>query len=92
MRESEFGLEIRKWALPLGWHYYHTYNSRCSDIGFPDTVLVKDDLAIFAELKQKFRKPTPEQIAWLEALAKVKRTECYIWRPDDMEEIINRLE
>lgn len=38
------------WARPA-WRFYHTRNSKGSDAGFPDVVLVRPPRLIFAELK-----------------------------------------
>jgi hypothetical protein len=46
---------------------------------------------VFAELKSAGRYPTPDQRDWLAALESVERIETYLWRPDDMEYIEERL-
>ena len=51
-----------------GWLVYHTHDSRRSQKGFPDLVLVRPPQVIFAELKGPGGRVTPEQQVWIEAL------------------------
>jgi hypothetical protein len=69
----------------LGWTTYHTLRSRGSRSGYPDRTCVRERI-IFAELKREKTKPTPDQIEWLDRLAKAGG-EVYLWRPSDLEEI-----
>lgn len=69
-------------AQLLGWRTYHTYDSRRSDAGFPDLVLVRRPRVIFAELKSDRGKLTDDQRAWLQALDGCN-VERYVWRPSD---------
>jgi hypothetical protein len=54
--------------------------------GFPDLLMCRHDRLIAAELKQVGRYPTPEQRAWLKALA-LTGAEVYVWRPSDEAEV-----
>jgi hypothetical protein len=83
--------DIRRVARPHGWQLYHTYDSRRSDEGFPDLVLVRESV-IFAELKRQSHKPTPAQETWLTMLARAQSHETYLWRPRDLPAILARLE
>jgi len=85
--EKQLQLEIVRLAKRCGWRVYHTYDSRKSQAGFPDLVLVRRDRLLFIELKRELGKPTPEQSEWLEALSVVPRIEVFIWRPQDWTEI-----
>ena len=52
--------------------------------GFPDLVLCRGERLIFAELKAMYKKPRPEQEAWLQALreaAPFGEFEVYCWTP-----------
>lgn len=78
-------------ALALGWLGYHTHRSQHSPAGFPDLCLVRDGRLIFAELKRQAakHKPTPAQVAWLDALDDVAvraaaAVTVYLWRPLDL--------
>jgi hypothetical protein len=81
-------------ATQLGWHSHWTFNSKGSAHGFPDRTLARERV-IFAELKRDLtgrasedrnRQPSPQQRAWLDALA-VAGAECYLWRSGDLEEV-----
>ena len=56
------------------WLVYHTYDSRRSHAGWPDPVLLgkpgsrAEGWAMFLELKDRRRQPTPEQRFWLSGL------------------------
>ncbi len=53
--------------------------------GFPDLVLVRK-VVIYAELKSKTGRLTPEQKQWLDALTNAGQ-DCRVWRPTDWAEI-----
>lgn len=79
---------VRTCARQHGWLCYHTRDSRGSDKGFPDLVLVKPGRLLFVELKSAKGKITQEQSVWLALLGKsVPGVEVYTWRPGDWEEI-----
>lgn len=69
----------------LGWTTYHTLRSRGSRSGYPDRTCVRDRI-LFAELKREKIRPTPDQVEWLDRLARAGG-EVYLWRPSDLEEI-----
>ena len=83
--ERDFQQVVIEAARLAGWLVYHTHDSRRSEPGFPDLVLVRDRV-VYAEIKTEKAKPTAEQLHWLEALT-AAGSECYIWRPDDWPEI-----
>jgi hypothetical protein len=97
MTEKDFQQWVVDLATVLGFHCYHTYDSRRSAPGFPDLVLTKNGRLIFAELKREKGKVTPEQTQWLNALGVVceqnETVEKYLWRPSDapqIEEVLQR--
>lgn len=72
---------------------YHTYDSRRSDPGFPDLVIVGKRGVVFAELKSSKGKVSLNQQAWWEDLNKAG-AEAYIWRPEDwpqVQDVLKRL-
>lgn len=83
--ERTFQTQVRSLARLLGWIPYHTFDSRRSDQGFPDLVLVRDRV-VFAELKTPKGRLSSHQEIWLEALRNAG-AEVYVWRPGDLEEI-----
>ena len=92
--EKVFQQWLKKIAEVLGYLYYHTRDSRGSDKGFPDTVMVGHGRVIFAELKSLRRgrsKPTADQWKWINALDDSGIVEVYVWYPDQKEEIVELL-
>jgi hypothetical protein len=83
---------IRRVARREGWRTYHTHNSKRSEPGFPDLVLVKPPVVLFTEVKRAGEQPTLEQQRWLEALQRCTQVETYVWYPDDMGTIVARLQ
>ena len=74
-------------AKTCGWRVYHTHDSRRSEEGFPDLVMVRvrEGIArlVFAELKSEKGATTPEQQAWLYELRSVPGLrQVYLWRPE----------
>jgi len=90
---------IRDVAAWHEWLCYHTYDSRRSEAGFPDLVLVRGSRLLFVECKSERGWVRPEQRRWLEALGAIggpqfgfdergvvvgpRLPEVYVWRPAD---------
>ena len=82
MLEKALQSNVIRLAGLLGWQCYHTYNSQRSQPGFPDLVLVRNGVLIFAELKSDNGRVSPEQDKWLLNLAKCN-CHVFVWRPID---------
>jgi hypothetical protein len=82
--------DIRRVARAHGWLVYHTHDSRRSDEGFPDLVLVREAVLMY-ELKTNTGKLTPAQQTWLTLLERTGQVECGVWRPRDLAAIEARL-
>lgn len=85
--EKEFMQQILDLARLSGWLCYHTHDSRRSAPGFPDLVLVRPPVVVFAELKTEVGKVQPEQREWLKALGGCEAVEARLWRPSDWPEV-----
>lgn len=70
-------------ARGLRWITYHTRNSRRSDPGFPDLVLVRGDRILWRELKTATGRVTEPQQVWLDVLA-AAGGDVAVWRPVDL--------
>lgn len=72
-------------TVTLDWLGYHTHDSRRSQPGFPDLVLVsaKQRRLIFAELKTERGRQTLNQQQWERELRQAGHGEYYLWRPTD---------
>lgn len=92
MLEAGLQSSIVEVAARLGWLKYHTYNSQRSDFGYPDLTLVHEDKkrVVWMELKSDNGKTTPEQLMWLDALARCDM-EVYLVFPKHLDEIIQIL-
>lgn len=74
MTERQLLEAIRALAKRLDWLVYHTHDSRRSEPGFPDLVLVRGGRVIFAELKAQRGRVSPAQHVWLERLHETTET------------------
>lgn len=84
MPEKVFQATIIGAAMRQGWLVYHTFDSRRSQPGFPDLVLVHPEAGkcLFRELKTQTGKTTPKQDEWLTALTHAG-LDAAVWRPAD---------
>lgn len=89
MTEKQFQSEIVKFAKRCGWSVYHTHDSRRSEPGFPDLVLVKDRV-LYRELKTDTGRISKAQKIWGQALIKAG-ADFKVWRPRDLQTIIKEL-
>ncbi len=80
MTEAELQACVENAARYRGWRTYHTHDSRRSQPGFPDLVLVFGSRILFRELKTMTGRLRPEQDAWLRDL-KTAGADTDIWRP-----------
>lgn len=69
--EAAFQQQVLNLAGFYDWRCYHTHDSRRSQPGFPDLVLVRGPELIFAELKTEKGRVRPEQAEWIAALSEV---------------------
>ena len=87
LTEAQFQAQVIKMATDIyGWEVFHDGDSRRSNAGFPDLVLVKDGKLIFAELKkEKESYPSKDQRKWLAKLGQVMKSSdnvlAVLWRP-----------
>jgi hypothetical protein len=89
--EKEFQAAVKAEAKRRGWLGYHTHDSRKSEAGFPDLILLRETRIIAAELKAEDGKTTAAQDKWLEAFMSAK-AEVYVWRPRDWQHIMETLQ
>jgi VRR-NUC domain len=85
--ERQFQAQVESLLKMLGWRYYHTWKSFNSARGFPDIFAVRPPRAVAMELKTARGKVTPEQQAWVKAMAECG-VEAGIWRPDEWDELV----
>lgn len=90
MTEKEWQALIVEHARLHGWSGYHQFDSRRSQPGWPDLVLVRPPELLMVELKSASGKLTPEQADTLTSLAACG-VETAIWRPCDETRAFARL-
>ena len=83
--EKHFQSHVLRYAKKRGWHVYHTHDSRRSEPGFPDLVLVRNKV-LFRELKTDKGRLTAAQKAWGESLT-TAGADYAVWRPKALQEI-----
>lgn len=81
---------VVKQARSKGYLAYHTHNSKHSDKGFPDCVILGGGRLIVAELKVRKGWPNPAQRLYLDAFVEA-RAETYLWLDGDGQAILNVL-
>lgn len=89
--EKAFQAAVIALAKRNGFLVYHTFNSKKSEAGFPDLVLIRAGSLIIAELKVGDNKPTVPQSTWLEAFRECG-VPAFVWYPKDLETIVTMLE
>lgn len=83
MSEDDFQQRILDLCKLLGLHVYHPYDSRRSNGGFPDLVIVGKRV-LFAELKSQSGQLRADQHVWLDAIRTAEGDAAVaIWRPSD---------
>jgi VRR-NUC domain len=87
MSEPAFQRQVLQLAHLCGWLTYHTLDSRGSEPGFPDLVLVRPPRLLFAELKTQTGRVSQAQRRWLHLLGQCPGVEVHLWRPGDWDEI-----
>ena len=92
LTEAAFQRQVLDLAKLCGWRTYHTHDSRRSQPGFPDIVLVnpKRRHTLFVELKTDVGRVTAAQQAWIDDLRRAGAN-VHLWRPADWTAIVEIL-
>lgn len=91
--EARFTSAVIELAERLRWRVFHlpdgAHNKRLNPtaVGFPDLVLVRGPVVLFAELKVPPNKLTQQQEEWRQALCDANM-DVVIWTPADWPEHI----
>lgn len=81
--EKELQSQVVAQAKALGWMVYHTHDSRRSEPGFPDLVLVHARHGVlFRELKRASGRVSAAQKAWLAGL-EAAGADAAVWWPEE---------
>lgn len=71
VREAELQLAVVQLAGYQGFRVYHTFDSRHSEPGFPDLVMVRPPRLLVVELKAERGHVSVEQAAWIGAFTAI---------------------
>jgi hypothetical protein len=94
LSEAAFMAAVARLARQHGYMAYHTWSSKKSPEGFPDLILCHKDpghVCYAIECKRDGGHVTPAQAAWLEALGQCTGVVSEVWRPADLDAIVQRL-
>lgn len=87
--EAAWQAQVVHLATMFGWLVYHTHDSRRSQPGFPDLVLVRDRV-LYRELKTATGRVSAEQQVWLDRLERAG-ADAAVWRPGDIDAVVATL-
>jgi hypothetical protein len=82
MTEAQLLAVVRDACKWSGLLVYHTFDSRRSERGFPDTVVCGPRGVLYRELKSERGRLTADQQTWLDRLTQAG-VDASVWRPDD---------
>lgn len=82
LTEKAFQAQVVQYARLHGWLVFHDFDSRRSEPGLPDLLMVRGSRLVFAELKVGKNKLSEAQEKWVAALEYVTDN-VYVWRPED---------
>ena len=85
--EAEFLRAITELAQYKGWWVYHTFDSRRSEPGFPDLVLIRPPQLLFIEVKSQRGKITRAQKRCMDLLMAANQA-VYIVKPSDWDKVV----
>ena len=88
--EAEFQAAVVQLAKTLGWHWHHAHDSRRTEAGFPDLVLVRQGELLFVELKTDRGRLSRAQAEWRDVLQSCGAA-WHLWRPSDWDDIARTL-
>lgn len=83
MSEDALEEQIREVCAQLRVHRQHEHDSRKSQGGWPDDVLVGPGGILFRECKREGEEPRPDQVVVLDLLA-AAGADVGVWRPSDL--------
>ncbi len=81
--EADYQEQIVTLAEACSWWTFHVRDSRGSNPGWPDLVLLRGINLHFLEVKAEAGRVRPEQQSVIDALGKVERVRARIVRPSD---------
>jgi hypothetical protein len=77
-REAQIVSAIVKEARRLGWWVHKNHGNPFVRAGIPDLLCLRDGRAVFLEVKQPGRKPTPIQIRTMAEIESTGGARCHV--------------
>lgn len=74
-----------------GWLAFHVYDSKRSEPGFPDIVLLRNGECLVFEVKREDGRTTAAQEQWLDAFGAVPGVHSTVIRPRHWDTLVTRL-
>lgn len=90
LSEKDFQAQIVALAKVCGWKVFHQFDSRRSEPGWPDLVLLRPQVALFVEVKRQNGRLTKAQRGTLDLLRDCGNL-VDVWRPSDWDSIVRVL-
>lgn len=90
LTEKQWQRLVTDTADLFGWMWEHFPQMTGNPKGFPDLLLIRDGVVIFAELKTNTGKVSEAQDLW-HGRAWHHGVDVYVWRPRDWPEVIRVL-
>ena len=101
MLEKDFAKQVEGVLNLFGWLWKHDLpavrqSGRWATAlkgasGFPDYIAVRGGRVVCAEIKNEKGRVSKDQKVWIDALTKSGKVEVYVWRPQDLDQIIETL-
>ena len=90
--EKAFMQAVVQLARQQQYLVYHTWSSKRSPEGFPDLICARAGSPLLAiETKTDVGQVTAAQASWLAALGQCTGVAAEVWRPADLQTIVERL-
>lgn len=90
LNEEQWQGLVTQYARLHGWQVFHHLDSRGTEAGWPDLVLIRPPELVIVELKSERGKVTAAQQSTIDALG-VCGIETGVWRPGNEAEVFARL-
>lgn len=86
LSEKDLQQQVLDLATLYGWRHFHVRDSRGSDPGWPDLVLLRPPKLLIVELKRETGRLSVAQSDWLRLLD-MCGVDVRVWRPSSWPEI-----
>jgi hypothetical protein len=99
--EKDFAKQVESIFNVFGWKWKHDLPAQrqsgkwatalSGSKGFPDYIAVRGNRVICAELKAEKGRLTEYQKDWINLLEQTGKIEVFVWRPSELDKIVDTL-